>query len=154
MYAIDYSTLSHEQRLFAKAAGVPVHLLYNALNASEIISREDLAHFSLHSVDPLHWKLFSRGSLDIPATYGSLYTCLTGFEKKLVVFRTHESQAVAVYFPHRCDGPGEHACTGTEQLVAYVFARGFRKKEVLVDHQFDFDSVRLQLYRGQKRSSF
>ena len=50
------------QREFAVLAGVPRPWAFNALNFSQLLTPEDLQHFSFGG-EGLHWKLLAAGAL-------------------------------------------------------------------------------------------
>ena len=45
--------------------GVPPEIVYNALNQSQLLERDDRTYFHLDRAQPLHWKQLDAGALRV-----------------------------------------------------------------------------------------
>ncbi|KAG2500164.1 hypothetical protein HYH03_001746 [Edaphochlamys debaryana] len=149
---IDFGALTHEQRMFALAAGLPRALVLNALTQSALLRPDDLEAFSLGS-EGLHWKLLSEGSMHHPLGFDALHTALTSFRRKLLVLQMADPpQVIAFYITEAFPTPGEHKC-GHDMLV-FAFAGGLHRKHELPAHNLylAISANRIQIYRNANQS--
>ncbi|KXZ45061.1 hypothetical protein GPECTOR_59g670 [Gonium pectorale] len=153
---LDFGRMTHEQRLFALAAGVPRCLVFNALEQSALLGPDDLAAYQLGGGEGLHWKLLGEGESDDPLAFDHFHTALTAFRKKLLVLQMAEpSQVIVMYINEAFPAPGTYKC-GADMLV-FAFAGCFRRKHELQSHNLwlDLASNRIQIYRnGNTSQSF
>lgn len=49
--------------MYALQAGVPRNIVLNALNQSQLLTREDRLSFQLEAEGPSHWKLLGAGNM-------------------------------------------------------------------------------------------
>ncbi|KAG2432736.1 hypothetical protein HYH02_012870 [Chlamydomonas schloesseri] len=162
---VDFGAFTHEQRLFALQAGVPRHLVYNALEQSALLTAAELAEFQLGGEGgsggqqqvPLRWKLLAEGTARHPLAFIQFRTALTAFRRKLLVMQMAEpQQVIALYLDEVLPGPGTYAC-GRGMLV-FAFTESLRQKRELPTsdmYWIDLDSDRIQIYRnGNTAASF
>ncbi|KAL3143108.1 hypothetical protein ABBQ38_003381 [Trebouxia sp. C0009 RCD-2024] len=178
MMHIDFGHLNHVQRMYALQAGVPRNIVLNALNQSQLLTREDRLSFQLEAEGPSHWKLLGAAGhehsasqdpavhqMTVPAAQtggaesadavGQLQRALTQHHKKLLVFtvqpkREDPAQTVAIYIPETYPEPGRYDAGG--KIVSFVFCNGLRRKQVFHKYQtLEFDPVRLQIFARQSR---
>ncbi|GIL59350.1 hypothetical protein Vafri_14238, partial [Volvox africanus] len=146
---IDFATFSPEQRLFALAAGLPRHLVFNALGQSALLQSEDLDAYQLGGERDMHWKMLAEGTTDNPLAFDHFHKALTAFQRKLLLMQMAEpSQVIAMYLNERFPMPGTYKCS--QDMLVFAFAGSFRHKQPLPSHNLwlDLSSSRIQVYRN------
>ena len=153
--SIDFGKFTIDEQKAAIDRGIPLGVVTNALNSSQLLSNKMLQHFLL-DVPHLEWHYYIH-SLGADMDWQYLTRAVTNFPESLFVFQLFDETFLCLHFlcPFQMGGmlpikPGS--------IVSYLFSPHFEyyQRHVLVGNYFiSLDDHVMQIYRnGQKAQSF
>lgn len=151
---INFGKLTLKQKLSALEIGIPVEMVTNALNSSQLLTTEMMQQFSLSDPHNRWCLFFQAASADF--NWDDLLAALTTYPESLVAFKLSSGVIFALHFLTKVK-------TGNYQLVAgsvisYFFSSTFQllRRHVLGStFSIDLNADFLQLYRqGSKQNTF
>ncbi|KAL5489393.1 hypothetical protein EMCRGX_G018482 [Ephydatia muelleri] len=152
---IDFGKFTVDEQKAAVDKGIPLGLVTNALNSSQLLSNTMLQHFLL-DVPHLEWHYYTR-SAGADVDWQHLIRAVRDFPESLFIFQLFDEAFVCLHF--MCSLPtGDNIPLKPGSIASYLFSPHFEyyQRHVLVGNYFiSLDDNVLQIYRnGEKRQSF
>ena len=152
---IDFGKFTVDEQKAAIDKGIPLGLVTNALNSSQLLSNAMLQHFHLdvpHS--EWHYYISSAGA---DMDWQHLIRAVRDFPECLFIFQLFDEVFVCLHF--MCSLPtGDNIFLKPGSIASYLFSPHleYYQRHVLVGNYFiSLDDNVLQIYRnGEKRQSF
>ena len=152
---IDFGKFTVDEQKAAIDNGIPLGLVTNALNSSQLLSSAMLQHFLL-DVPHLEWHYYIH-SAAADVDWQHLIRAVRDFPESLFIFQLFDEAFVCLHF--MCSLPtGDNIPLKPGSITSYLFSPHFEyyQRHVLVGNYFiTLDDNVLQIYRnGEKRQSF
>jgi regulator of nonsense transcripts 1 len=159
----DFNVLKPEEKAWVLAQ-LPVSkdtpaLVLNALCSSNILSREELAHFQL-DYPGIRWKCVYDSAIDRLGTFLDAASTNMGiFHRTMLVFQIHERLSIAVYVPKAIDASQNCLVDNTCRLFAFPHTQGRERQSRLalptkMNYRLYCDGELFQLFENRTSNSW
>ncbi|XP_052096541.1 uncharacterized protein LOC127731745 [Mytilus californianus] len=149
---IDFSQFSLEEKRYASNLGVPKDIIQNSMRRSELLKKDDLEWFNMHS-SRTPWKFYYEKE-NSEMNWKHLVKAITNYDNSCVMLGLPDKIVVVLQFLYKPQqGMEQYISPGS--ISAVFFSKNFGYKyryTVGEDYYMDLTDDTLQIYRNRERN--